>query len=148
MGAPGIIAAGGVFRDNWAMVRGCFHIKGGVGFAFEAELLAIITAITLAHDRNWLRLWIESDSMYVVKLLESRSSDVPWRFMNLWQNTLRILQDFQLIITHIYREGNQPADIMAHNDRTEGWWPFAINEITLAVARDMSTHSHVRTVLG
>ncbi|XP_057792980.1 uncharacterized protein LOC131009580 [Salvia miltiorrhiza] len=143
MGAPGVIAAGGVFRDNWAMVRGCFHIKGGVGFAFEAELLAIITAINLAHDRNWLRLWIESDSMYVVRLLDSRSSDVPWRFMNLWKNTLRILQDFQLIITHIYREGNQPADIMAHNDRTEGWWPFAINEINLAVTRDMSTHSHL-----
>ncbi|XP_057779784.1 uncharacterized protein LOC130998382 [Salvia miltiorrhiza] len=70
LGTPGLIAAGGVFRDNWAVVRGCFHIKGGVG------------------------------------------------------------------------EGNQPADIMANNDRREGWWPFAIEEIRLAVSRDMSTHSH------
>ncbi|XP_057803038.1 uncharacterized protein LOC131018330 [Salvia miltiorrhiza] len=144
LGAPGLIATGGVFY--WAVVRGCFHIKGGVGFAFEAELLAVITAINLAHERNWLNLWIEADSMYVVRLLETRSSDVPWRFMNFWKNTLKLLQDFQLIITHIYREGNQPADIMARNDRTEGWWPFAIDDINLAVAKDMSTHSHLDLV--
>ncbi|XP_057811447.1 uncharacterized protein LOC131025669 [Salvia miltiorrhiza] len=85
MGSPGIIAAGGVFRDNWAVVRGCFHIKGGVGFAFEAELLAIITAINIAHNRNWFHLWIESDSTYVVKLLESRTLEVPWSFIASWK---------------------------------------------------------------
>ncbi|XP_057770242.1 uncharacterized protein LOC130990061 [Salvia miltiorrhiza] len=101
-GAPGNIAAGGVFRDNWASVRGCFHIKGGTGYAFEAELLAVITAINIAHDRGWHYLWIEADSM----------------------------------------EGNQPADVMANGNRQEGWWPFAIDEIKLAVARDMSSQSH------
>ncbi|XP_057791166.1 uncharacterized protein LOC131008296 [Salvia miltiorrhiza] len=51
-GAPGLIAAGGIFRDKWAAIKGCFHIKGGVGFAFEAELLAIIIAINIAHKRE------------------------------------------------------------------------------------------------
>ncbi|XP_057791145.1 uncharacterized protein LOC131008275 [Salvia miltiorrhiza] len=146
LGAPGIIAAGGVFRDHHAVVRGCFHIKGGTGFAFEAELLAVITAINIAHDRNWLNLWIEADSMYVVHLLHSRSIDVPWRFFASWKNALRLLQKFKLIVSHIYREGNQPADIMANNDRVEGWWPFAIDNIKIAAARDMSSHSHVRTI--
>ncbi|XP_057774811.1 uncharacterized protein LOC130993790 [Salvia miltiorrhiza] len=144
LGSPGIIAAGGVFRDNWAVVRGCFHIKGGVGFAFEAELLAIITAINIAHSRQWLHLWIESDSTYVVRLLESRTMAVPWRFIASWKQALHHLRDISLMVTHIYREGNQPADIMANNDRREGWWPFAIEEIKLAVSRDMSTHSYVR----
>ncbi|XP_057789598.1 uncharacterized protein LOC131006455 [Salvia miltiorrhiza] len=62
LGALGKIAAGGVFRDKFSWVRGCFHIKGGIGYAFEAELLAVITALRLAHDRKWHYLWIESDS--------------------------------------------------------------------------------------
>ncbi|XP_057771086.1 uncharacterized protein LOC130990876 [Salvia miltiorrhiza] len=41
LGAPGNIAAGGVYRNNWDWVRGCFHYKCGVGFAFKAELLAV-----------------------------------------------------------------------------------------------------------
>ncbi|XP_057775038.1 uncharacterized protein LOC130994018 [Salvia miltiorrhiza] len=102
IGAPELIAAGGVFRDHHAAVRGCFHIKGGSGFAFEAELLDVITAINIAHDRNWCYLWIEADSI----------------------------------------EGNLPADIMACNDRVEGWWPFAIDNIKIVVASDMFTHSH------
>ncbi|XP_057775292.1 uncharacterized protein LOC130994266 [Salvia miltiorrhiza] len=146
LGAPGAIAASGVFRDKWSVVRGCFHIKGGVGFAFEAELLAVITAINLAHDRNWLHLWIEADSMYVVHLLQSKSLDVPWRFMALWKGVIGRLQDFNLMVSHIYREGNRPADIMANGDRNEGWRPFAISEIEHAVATDMYTHSHVRVV--
>ncbi|XP_057774892.1 uncharacterized protein LOC130993874 [Salvia miltiorrhiza] len=125
-GAPGRIAAGGVFRDNFASVRGCFHIKGGSGFAFEAELLAVITAINIAHDRGWLHLWVESDSMYVVRLLENRSTDVPWRFLASWKQVLRRLHGFSLIVTHIFREGNHPADIMANDDRQEGWMLFVI----------------------
>ncbi|XP_057786555.1 uncharacterized protein LOC131004001 [Salvia miltiorrhiza] len=120
-GTPGRIAAGGVFRDNFASVRGCFHIKGGSGFAFEAELLAVITAINIAHERGWLHLWVESDSMYVVRLLENRSTDVPWRFLASWKQVLHRLHGFSLIVTHIFREGNHPADIMANDDRQEGW---------------------------
>ncbi|XP_057787577.1 uncharacterized protein LOC131004845 [Salvia miltiorrhiza] len=76
-----IAAGGGVFRDNFSWVRGCFHIKGGIGFAFEAELLTVITAVQIAYSRNWRHLWIESDSTYIVNLMQSRSLDVLWRFV-------------------------------------------------------------------
>ncbi|XP_057791251.1 uncharacterized protein LOC131008384 [Salvia miltiorrhiza] len=39
LGAPGALSYGGVFRDHWGWVRGCFHYKNSVGYAFEAELL-------------------------------------------------------------------------------------------------------------
>ncbi|XP_057777802.1 uncharacterized protein LOC130996413 [Salvia miltiorrhiza] len=148
LGAPGSISAGGggVFRDKWAAVRGCFHVKGGLGFAFEAELLAVITAINIAHSRGWRFLWVESDSSYVVNLLNSRSEDVPWRFVASWKSALRILPEFNIMVTHIYREGNSPVDIMANGERTEGWWPYPIDEIKKAVALDMATHSHTRMV--
>ncbi|XP_057803315.1 uncharacterized protein LOC131018618 [Salvia miltiorrhiza] len=53
-GSPGNIAAGGVFRDHFAWVRGCFHYKAGVGYAFEAELLAVIIAVQIAHSKGSL----------------------------------------------------------------------------------------------
>ncbi|XP_057803476.1 uncharacterized protein LOC131018785 [Salvia miltiorrhiza] len=121
LGAPGKITAGAFFRDKWSWVRGCFHIKGGIGFAFKAKLLAIITAIGIAHSRGWTKLWVEADSSYVVSLLETHSKQ----------------------ISHIYREGNQAADLMANPQRHEGWWPYAIDEIKHAVAMDMSSHSYI-----
>ncbi|XP_057791222.1 uncharacterized protein LOC131008356 [Salvia miltiorrhiza] len=137
-------AAGGVFRDNWGAVRGCYHYKGGTGFAFEAELLAVMHAVRVANFRGWHWLWIEADSSYVVQLLHSRSLDVPWRFLPLWKQTLSRLSNFRLQISHIYREENSAADIMANHARIEGWWPFAIDEIKTAVSLDMATHSRVR----
>ncbi|XP_057811398.1 uncharacterized protein LOC131025617 [Salvia miltiorrhiza] len=121
LGAPGLISAGGVFRDSWGQIRGCFHEKGGQGFAFEAELLAVITAISIAHEQGWLKLWIEADSSYVVNLLDRKSEDVPWRFVAHWKCTLQLLSSFQLQVTHIFREGNVVADIMANHNREEGW---------------------------
>ncbi|XP_057811732.1 uncharacterized protein LOC131025969 [Salvia miltiorrhiza] len=73
MGAPGNIAAGGVFRDNFSWVRGCFHYKGelalllkqsslrlskpfsllmiGVGFIYGLSLILCISFICLRSDR-------------------------------------------------------------------------------------------------
>ncbi|XP_057809094.1 uncharacterized protein LOC131023567 [Salvia miltiorrhiza] len=126
LGAPGKIGAGGVFRDKFSWVRGCFHVKGGIGFAFEAELLAVITAIQIAHARHWRQLWIESDSTYIVHLRHERSTSVPWRFAAIWKRILLLLKDFQIQISHIYREGNKVADILAADERHEGWWPHEI----------------------
>ncbi|XP_057811778.1 uncharacterized protein LOC131026015 [Salvia miltiorrhiza] len=120
MGALGNIAAGGVFRDHFSWVRGSFHYKDGVGFTFVAELLAVIKAIMIAHDRGWHHLWIESDSTYIVHLLMERSCSVPWRFIVLWNKVLSLLSEFQLHISHIYRKGNKAADIMANYSRDKG----------------------------
>ncbi|XP_057811499.1 uncharacterized protein LOC131025725 [Salvia miltiorrhiza] len=144
--APGLISAGGVFRDHRAFVCGCFHIKGGSGFAFEAELLAVITAIAIAHGRGWRRIWLEADSTYVVRLLQQRSMEVPWRFRAYWINTLSRLEDMVFKVSHIYREGNAAADIMAHPSRHEGWWTQEIAEIKDVVRVDMSSHSHTRRI--
>ncbi|XP_057808585.1 uncharacterized protein LOC131023059 [Salvia miltiorrhiza] len=144
---PGKIAAGGVFRDNHSTVRGCFHKKGGIGYAFEAELLAVITAIQIANDRQWFYLWLESDSTYIVRLLQDRSLLVPWRFMASWKRILALLDNFHLYVSHIYREGNKVADILAADTMVEGWWAFEIDIIKDAVRLDMSSHSHIRMVL-
>ncbi|XP_057803279.1 uncharacterized protein LOC131018582 [Salvia miltiorrhiza] len=145
-GAPGDIAAGGVYRDKFCVVRGSFHLKGGKGYAFEAELLAVITAVAIAHSRGWHKLWLEADSLYVVKLLEDRSLAVPWCFYAAWKATLARLNDITFRVSHIFREGNVVADAMANLTQAEGWWPFGIEAIRKLVVADIATHSFSRKI--
>ncbi|KAI9192216.1 hypothetical protein LWI28_019629 [Acer negundo] len=66
MGSPGFGGIGGIFRNCRAFVKGCFAIPLGQVFAFKAELLAASLAINFAWKYGWHRLWLESDSSYVV----------------------------------------------------------------------------------
>ncbi|XP_057811679.1 uncharacterized protein LOC131025918 [Salvia miltiorrhiza] len=43
-------------------------------------------------------------------------------------------------VSHIYREGNNATDLMANQNRSEGWWPFAIDEIKDAVLGTFFEH--------
>ncbi|XP_057803497.1 uncharacterized protein LOC131018806 [Salvia miltiorrhiza] len=144
LGAPGAIGYEGVFRDHWGWVRGCFHYKYSMCNAFEAELLTVIMAIRIARARHWTKLWVESDSTYVVGLLRENSKNVPWRFKASWDDILSSLSSFQLHITHIFREGNKAADLMANPSREEGWWPHEIEEIKDVARQDMAVHSYIR----
>ena len=52
-GCPGLAGSGSIFRNCRGFVHGCFAIPIGVDFAFEAELVASIQAISFAWARNW-----------------------------------------------------------------------------------------------
>ncbi|XP_057790907.1 uncharacterized protein LOC131008020 [Salvia miltiorrhiza] len=149
VGAPGRICAGGVFRDWRGFVRGCFHVEGGTGYAFEAELLGIITAIEFAHHCGWLKIWFEADSAYVVNALLTKSGKVPWRFQALWRRALSFLDHMDFRITHIFREGNVPADIMASPHTPEGRWTHSVEddagvEIDVFLLGDVEFHEFWR----
>ncbi|XP_057811347.1 uncharacterized protein LOC131025566 [Salvia miltiorrhiza] len=103
-GSPPLIHAGGVIRDSSSVV-GCFYFSAGRGWAFEAELLALIIALEQIVMNGWDYVWIETDCTYMVDLFRFRSSTVPWR------------------------EGNRVADFMASSMANEGFWPFAIPDI-------------------
>ncbi|KAK3220867.1 hypothetical protein Dsin_014837 [Dipteronia sinensis] len=75
----GVGGCRGVFRNCRAFMNGCFVVPLGQVFAFEAEILATSMAVNFAWQNGWHRIWLESDSSYVVQLLASRSEQVPWR---------------------------------------------------------------------
>ncbi|KAK3198786.1 hypothetical protein Dsin_022201 [Dipteronia sinensis] len=77
LSSPGAGGCGGVLRNCKAFVKGCFTVSLGHVFAFEVELLAASMAINFAWQNGWHRIWLESDSSYVVQLLFSRSEHVP-----------------------------------------------------------------------
>ena len=99
-----------VFRTYRGFVEGYFSCPAGICFAFEAEPLALITAIELALSFNLKKLWVESDSIYVIGAFESKTSSVPWKLRNRWLNALNLCKARTVSISHIFREGNVTRD--------------------------------------
>ncbi|KAK2406970.1 hypothetical protein QL285_042639 [Trifolium repens] len=114
-GCPGQASCAGVFRDHNALFLGAFNVNLGVSFAFHAELLGVMNAIDIAHEKGWWNLWLETDSM-MVTLAHKSSAIVPWMLRNRWNNCLHKLKDMNFILSHIYREGNALADRLASLD--------------------------------
>ena len=74
-----LIGCAGVFRRCRGFFKSSFAILIGICFAFEVDLAADVHVIEYAKFFSWKRLWLESDSAYLMALLNSRSRLVSWR---------------------------------------------------------------------
>jgi ribonuclease HI len=113
-GNPGIAACGGIFRNYDADFIYGFAEPLGTTSSFVAELSGALRAIEIALHRNWTHLWIESDSSSVVAAFKNPDKQVAYNLRNRWKNALVMLSQMNCVITHIYREGNQVADLLAN----------------------------------
>ncbi|MCH91676.1 glycerol-3-phosphate dehydrogenase [Trifolium medium] len=106
-------SCGGVFKNhNTEFLRG-FAENTGLMSAFKAELCGAMRAIEIAHSKNWMNLWLESDSILVVKAFSS-SVLVPWALNNRWRNCRKLSSSMNFVVSHVYREGNQCVDGLAN----------------------------------
>ncbi|XP_004304923.1 PREDICTED: putative ribonuclease H protein At1g65750-like [Fragaria vesca subsp. vesca] len=113
-GNPSPAACGGVFRDASGGFLGSFCQSLGWKTSFYSELYAVILAIEIAHDKGWVYLWLESDSVSVVACFSSKSFSPPWNLRVRWNNCLSIIRQMNFRCSHIFREGNMVADKMAN----------------------------------
>jgi ribonuclease HI len=113
-GNPGIASCGGIFRDHNANLIYAFAEPLGVESAFFAELCGALTAIELAFEKNWVNLWLESDSSLVVAAFKNPKNPVAWPLRNRWKNAMFMMSQMNCIITRTYREGNKVADLIAN----------------------------------
>ncbi|KAK3225126.1 hypothetical protein Dsin_004988 [Dipteronia sinensis] len=113
LGSPGVSGCGGVFLTYRSFVKACFAVPLGQVFAFEAELHAASLAINYAWNLGWHRIWLESDSSYVVQLLSIRSDQVTWRVRQAWQRCIHQISYMEFQVSHLFREGNQVADALS-----------------------------------
>ena len=144
-GAPGGIVSAGVFRTCRGFVKGCFVADMGVGYALEAEIWAVIIAIEVAFHKGWRRLWLESDSLLVVKLLRRKIKVVPWRILPRWLHCLHLIGNMEVGISHIYREGNQPADhLTSISGSSFRWWSSCPSFLWSFVSRDLQERPYFR----
>jgi ribonuclease HI len=87
----------------------------GINNAYVAELCGVMRAIEIAFEKNWNRLWIETDSLSVVTAFTCSDRQVAWSLRNRWKNVTLKARQMTVIVTHIYREGNQVADVLANH---------------------------------
>ncbi|MCI24603.1 ribonuclease H protein, partial [Trifolium medium] len=106
-------SCGGIFRDHSADLIGCFAEKIPYCTAFFVELSGVLRAIELASQHNWHNLWLESDSALVVIAFKNDTM-IPWALRNRWFNAKLLMRNMNVIVTHIYREGNDYADILGY----------------------------------
>lgn len=106
-------SSGGLFRDSEANFLLGFSENVGQENAYFAELSAAMRAIEIASQQNWTQLWLESDSMLVVNAFKNHAL-VPWKLRNRWYNCIHTVLSMNFIVSHIFREGNQCADILAN----------------------------------
>ncbi|KAK0605269.1 hypothetical protein LWI29_024814 [Acer saccharum] len=114
-GNPGPAGCGGVFRVDNGRYIGAFAANLGFKDSVFAELMGIIMAVELAHSRRWRNLWIESDSTMALKLLTTDSlHKVPAELVDRWLKCKSLVQEMDISCSHVYREGNVVADILAN----------------------------------
>ena len=106
----------GSSRLAW-QVYSCVCFSFGNNLGFLAELKAAIYAISLAQNRGYTKIWLESDSTYVIALFANRSLNVHWSIAEDWSNCLQFISTVEFRFSHIYREGNGLADVLANAGR-------------------------------
>ncbi|KAJ4710484.1 Ribonuclease H protein [Melia azedarach] len=138
---PGAAACGGVFRDFQGEFLGAFAMNLGRQSSFFAEIMGIIQGISYAAKRGWYFIWLESDSTAAIACLLNSNFNPPRRIKNDWLNCKASISKMSIQCTHIYREGNKVADIMANLGLCSSgsiWFNSAPLQIKDALYKDCS----------
>jgi ribonuclease HI len=114
-GNPGLSSCGGIFRDHEANFIFAFAEPLGMSSSYVVEICGAMRAIEIAYQKQWMHLWLETDSSLVVNAFKNPDKPVAWQIRNRWKNVLFMFRQMNCVVTHIYREGNQVADSLANH---------------------------------
>ncbi|KAL0431296.1 UNVERIFIED_CONTAM: hypothetical protein Sradi_0755600 [Sesamum radiatum] len=78
-----------------------------------AELKAIYRGLQLSIERNITKIWIETDVQVIIKLIANPSLGA-WYLQHTLMKIRTLLQQIEFKVSHIFREGNQIADLFAN----------------------------------
>ncbi|GLT67725.1 hypothetical protein SLA2020_400120 [Shorea laevis] len=111
-GTPGESAAGGLCRDsNGDWIFG-FTQHLGMGYAIRAELFAIWKGLTLAWEKGYRKVIIETDSLLAKQKLQSLGSANA--LYPLCRDCIELInRNWVCELRHVFREANSCADSMA-----------------------------------
>jgi len=76
-------------------------------------LFGALRAIELTKQFNWQNIWLESDSALVANVFKNKFQ-VPWKLRNRWDNCTLITSIMNFIVSHVFREGNECACMLAN----------------------------------
>lgn len=72
-----------------------------------------MSAIHVAKDKGWTKLWMECDFSLVVKAF-SNPDIIPWKLRVIWRNCIAMTSNFNFRITYVFREANHCVDKLAN----------------------------------
>ncbi|GAU20130.1 hypothetical protein TSUD_351920 [Trifolium subterraneum] len=119
-GNPGNASCGGILRDSNANFIYAFSEPLGVNSSYYAELCGAMQAIEIAFQKGWSNIWLETNSTLVVTAFKNPAKPVAWPFRNRWENVLVMARSLNFIVSHICREGNEVADLLANHGLSLG----------------------------
>lgn len=112
-GSPGLGGIGGVLRDWNGEVLGFFSKPVGVVYAYEAEVMAMRSALDFCSEFNLRHIWLESDSTLAIGWVLS-SDFRPWKLLNDLHAIDRLRAEVDCFkVSHVLREANEKADTLA-----------------------------------
>lgn len=77
------------------------------------ELFAVHSGLLLAASKEIWMLWITLHSKFVMDILKAKIKS-PWRMKTISRKIECLLANFvDVEISHVWREANQPTDILA-----------------------------------
>ncbi|GAU20014.1 hypothetical protein TSUD_273490 [Trifolium subterraneum] len=107
-------ACGGVIRDDTGAWIGEVARNLGSCTVLMAELWGILTTLQMVWDKGYRYVSLESDSAIVVSLINKGCPPShPYVSIVSLINRLK-MKDWQVQISHIYRQANQVADWIAN----------------------------------
>ena len=106
-----------IFHNNFGDFPTAFVVALTFPSSFLAEFPVVLHAIDITNDNNWSKLWIDTDSQFVIKAF-SNSFLIHWRLRNRWILCMNLISNNKFFITHIYIEENFYAHFLANVGRT------------------------------
>ena len=109
----------------------------------------VIRAIDIASSHGLRKVWLETDSGQTVSLLKDKETEVPDFMRSDWCNMLKQIESMEdVVVSHIYREGNTVADKLANYGIESGdafiAWDQAPDFILREAQLDASRHTYYR----
>jgi len=103
-----------ISRLEWGVVRALCGKNGGIS-SVRAELRAVLRWLTLARDKGFKKLVVCIDSIIVVGFLKGSMNCNVHHYAIVQQCRMLLeLPNWEVKVTHIFREANQVADAMAN----------------------------------
>ncbi|CAN1808037.1 Putative ribonuclease H protein At1g65750 [Linum perenne] len=145
-------AAGGLIRDDSGRFLAAFSVNLGRCSITRAELRGLITGLDLAWDRGWRKVAVQCDSWAALALIANESEPTHQHAREVLALRNLLVRDWEVTLTHVFREGNQAADFLAgagHN-LPPGCHLFPITDCNLGyyVRRDSMGISEPRDIPG
>ncbi|KAI3465658.1 hypothetical protein Pfo_022321 [Paulownia fortunei] len=112
-GNPGLAGIGGIVRDEFENLVNAFLVFVGETTNMVAEIQALAFGLQRCFERGYHRIWIESDSMAALQLIQ-HSSKGHWKLEHFLAIIISCLQCMEIRFSYIYREGNKVADALAN----------------------------------